>query len=256
MGTAVGIGLLTALAGSTEIDLVVAGNYVILEIGKITTSIVIAFVGVILICVFMRYHWQGSFCVAVIVCSLLYWIIENDFPNSVASKPEIDTFKTNDIKYDNTALFTVDLVFLYILYLNGLMTSLTNLAALTRDDETIPRGRWVYIMCGVFTIFAGLVSSAPILISPESSASIKEGAKTGLSAVVAGVLFLLSLFFSPIFQQVPSAGTSPVLIMIGVVLFQNVSRIDWKNITFAAPAFMVLFYIPFTYSIIQGTILY
>lgn len=132
------------------------------------------------------------------------------------------------------------------------MTSLSNLAVLTREDSTIPRGRWIFIVCGIFTIISGLVCSVPILVSPESSASIKEGAKTGLSAVVAGLLFLLSLFFSPLFENVPSAGTSPVLIMIGVILFQNVSRVDWRNIAYAAPAFVVLFYIPFTYSIIQG----
>jgi AGZA family xanthine/uracil permease-like MFS transporter len=148
-----------------------------------------------------------------------------------------------------------DLVFLYVLYLNGLMTSLSNLAVLTREDSTIPRGRWIYIICGGVTIASGLLSSAPILVSPESASSIKEGAKTGLSAVVAGVLFLIASLFSPIFEHVPGAGTSPILIMIGVILLQNVARIDWRNITNAAPAFVVLFYIPFTYSIIQGKLL-
>jgi AGZA family xanthine/uracil permease-like MFS transporter len=105
------------------------------------------------------------------------------------------------------------------------------------------------------TIASGLLSSAPILVSPESASSIKEGAKTGLSAVVAGVLFLIASLFSPIFEHVPGAGTSPILIMIGVILLQNVARIDWRNITNAAPAFVVLFYIPFTYSIIQGKLL-
>jgi len=71
-------------------------------------------------------------------------------------------------------------------------------------------------MCGLLTIFSGFISSAPILVSPESSASIKAGAKTGLSTVVCGCFFLLSLFFSPLLENVPSAGGSPVLIMIGV----------------------------------------
>jgi AGZA family xanthine/uracil permease-like MFS transporter len=252
VGTAVGIGLLTALSGSTEINLVEAGNYVILRIGEITPEICIAFAGVIFICVAMRFHWKGSFCMAVIGCSLIWWIYKNDFPRSVVAAPQLDTFRRSETSASSTSFLTADLVFLYVLYLNGLMTSLSNLAVLTRNDSTIPRGRWIYIICGVLTIVSGLVSSAPILVSPESSASIKEGAKTGLSAVVAGILFLIALFFSPIFQQVPAAGTSPVLIMIGVILFQNVSRIDWRNVTYAAPAFVVLFYIPFTYSIIQG----
>ncbi len=252
VGTAVGIGLLTALAGSTEVDLVVPGSYTILKIGKITPEICLSFAGVILICIGMRHHWKGSFCIAVILCSIVWWWYDDSFPNGVAAWPSVDRTGTKGFDTNSTPLLTIDLVFLYVLYLNGLMTSLSNLAVLTREDSTVPRGRWVFIMCGIFTVFAGMLSSAPILVSPESSASIKEGAKTGLSAVVAGILFLVALFFSPLFENVPPPGTSPVLVMIGVILFQNVSRIDWRNVTNAAPAFVVLFFIPFTYSIIQG----
>lgn len=255
VGTTVGIGLLTALAGSTEIDLVEKGTYTILKIGKITPEVCISFFGVLLICVFMKHHWKGAFCCAVIVCALFWWIYDDSFPNSVAAVPEVDTAKFSGINTKNIPLLTVDLVFLYVLYLNGLMTSLSNLAVLTREDNTIPRGRWIYIICGIFTVIAGFFQSSPILVSPESSASIKEGAKTGLSAVVAGLLFLFSLFFAPIFENVPPAGTSPVLILIGIILFNNALRIDWRDIGKAAPAFIVLFYIPFTYSIIQGVTL-
>jgi AGZA family xanthine/uracil permease-like MFS transporter len=187
-----------------------------------------------------------------VACSLIWWIYDNDFPTSVATVPSVDTASLKGINSSKIPLLTIDLIFLYVLYLNGLMTSLSNLAYLTREDSTIPRGRWIYIMCGGFSILAGFLSSAPILVSPESASSIKEGAKTGLSALVAGVLFLASSFFSPVFEKVPGAGTSGILIMIGVILFQNVGRIDWRNLSNSAPAFVVLFYIPFTYSIIQG----
>jgi adenine/guanine/hypoxanthine permease len=254
VGTAVGIGILTALAGSTEINLVQPGTYTILKIGTITPMICLSFAGVILICIGMRRHWKGSFCMAVVLCSIVWWWYDNSFPDTIAAVPTVKRTSTNGFDRGSTPLLTVDLLFLYVLYLNGLMTSLSNLAVLTREDSTIPRGRWIYIICGIFTVCAGVFQSAPILVSPESSASIKEGAKTGLSAVVAGVLFLIALFFSPIFEMVPPPGTSPVLVMIGVILFQNVSRIDWRNVTNAAPAFVVLFYIPFTYSIIQGIV--
>ena len=130
------------------------------------------------------------------------------------------------------------------------------MAGLTRaSDHSVPRGRWLYILCGIMTIVGGLFMSAPILISPESAAGIKAGAKTGLSTIVCGLLFLFALFFSPVFGAIPHAGTSPVLIMIGVVLFQNVGRIDWRNVVDATPTFIVLFFIPFTFSIIQGVLL-
>jgi AGZA family xanthine/uracil permease-like MFS transporter len=249
-GTAIGIGLLTALSGSTEIGLVESGRYVILRVGKITPEICIAFAGVIYICIAISYHWKGAFCTAVIGCSLIWWIYQNDFPTSVAAMPDLQIFEWTLMS--RTTMLTIDLIFLYILYLNGLIISLSNLGSLTRDDDTTPKSRWIYIFCGIMTMVAGFFTSAPILISPESSVGIKEGAKTGLSAIVAGILFILATFFGPVFDKIPAAGTSPVLIMIGVVLFQNVLRLDWKNVASAAPAFIVLFYIPFTYSIIQG----
>jgi adenine/guanine/hypoxanthine permease len=79
----------------------------------------------------------------------------------------------------------------------------------------------------VSTILSGMFSGPPILISPESAAGIKAGAKTGFSTVVCGVLFGISVFFSPLFAAVPPAGTAPLLIMVGVLLFQNAKRIDW-----------------------------
>jgi AGZA family xanthine/uracil permease-like MFS transporter len=99
------------------------------------------------------------------------------------------------------------------------------------------------------------VYSLPPLISSPMSIGIKAGAKTGLSAVICGLLFLVSMFMSPIFQQVPHAGTSPVLLVIGTMLFQNVNRIDWSDIKDAAPAFCVLFFIPFMYSVVEGVLM-
>lgn len=254
VGTAIGIGLLTALAGSTEIGLVISGSYSILKMGVITPEICISIAGIVIIAVAVHYHIKGSFCISVIICSIVWWIYDNDFPATIAAVPSISHASFDTIFTSNNILLTADLAFLYILYLNGLMTSLSNLAALTRDDSTVPRGRWIFIMCGIFTVIAGLFSSAPILVSPESSASIKEGAKTGLSAVVCGILFLFSCFLAPLFHETPATGTSPVLVMIGIILFQNCSRIDWRNIAKSAPAFIVLFYIPFTYSVIQGNL--
>ena len=252
VGTAVGIGLLTSLAGSTEISFVKAGKYTILELGTITTEVIISFVGVFLICITMRFHIKGSFCIAVISCSLMWWSHDSSYPSTFFDTPHLTTADFNSVNSSMTPLLTSDLLFLYVIYLNGILVSLSNLAVLTREDGGIPRGRWIFILSGLFTVVSGLLTSAPILVSPESSAAIKEGAKTGLSTVVAGVLFLLSSFCSPLFKYIPAPGTSPVLIMIGVILFQNVNRIDWRNVADAAPAFIVLFYIPFTYSVIQG----
>ena len=129
---------------------------------------------------------------------------------------------------------------------------LSDLAHLTHENGAIPRGRWLFIVTGVASIVSGCLSGPPILISPESAAGIKAGAKTGLSTLVCGLLFGISAFFSPLFAEVPAAGTAPLLIMVGVLLFQNAKRIDWGYIGKAVPSYCCLFFIPFTYSILRG----
>eukprot|EP01031_Cornospumella_fuschlensis_P047012 gene47012-57570_t len=129
---------------------------------------------------------------------------------------------------------------------------MADLAALTSKDGSIPRGNWLFLMSGAATILSGYLSGPPILLSPESAGGIKAGARTGLSVLVSGALFALSIFFAPFFAAVPPAGTSPLLILVGLTLFMNIQRIDWGHTPQAVPSFFVLLLIPFTYSILCG----
>eukprot|EP00981_Chlorochromonas_danica_P001456 scaffold300_cov173-Ochromonas_danica.AAC.24 len=84
----VGIGLITALAGATEINLVVRGKYTILDMGELTTEIVVAIANLIIVAVMLHYHVKGAFCCGLFVGTLLWWIIDNAWPNSFAAQPE------------------------------------------------------------------------------------------------------------------------------------------------------------------------
>lgn len=183
------------------------------------------------------------------------WAQKNDWPNGILGLTEFKVLNYGDSSSPYRALLVIDLLFLYIIYLNGLIYSLGDMAQLIRDDGAVPRKRWLYILCGAMTILSGYLMGAPMLISPESAAAIKDGAKTGLSAVVCGMLFLVSTFFIPVFTAVPAAGIAPILIMLGALLFQNVTKLDWHDNQQNTVAFIVLFFIPFTYSVIQGVII-
>lgn len=256
-GTAVGIGLITALAGATEIDLVKPGKYTIVDIGKITDQVVVAMFGVVLIAVGLHYHVKGSFCVVLLFNTFVWWLHKNEWPESVASNPTFDPASFTHARDDRAtaALLVVEMWFLCVLTLSGLVRSMSDLSQLTRQDGTVPRNRWIFMMCGAMTAFSGLLCGPPILISPESAGGIKAGAKTGLSTVVCGLLFCVATFFTPIFKAVPEPATSPLLIAVGVILCQNVTKVDWKDVRKAFPAFCCLFFIPFTYNILFGVVL-
>lgn len=248
--TAVGIGLITALAGATEIELVVHGKYTILDMGPITAEVVVAIAALIIVAVLLHYHVKGAFCGGLIFGTFTWWIVSEKWPKSLVANPIAETHTGNYT--EDIILMIFNLLFLFILSLNGLSRSFSDLAGITKKNGSIPRGGALLIVCGLTTMLSGYFSGPPILISPESAAGIKAGAKTGLSTLVCGVLFGISLFFYPVFAAVPAAGTAPLLIMVGVVLFNNTKRIDWTVYKEAVPAFCVLFFIPFTYSILRG----
>lgn len=253
-GTAVGIGLITALAGSTEIHLVKTGEYTIVDIGKITSEVIVSMSGLIIIAVALYYHIRGAFCIALIFNTIVWWIYDESWPSSIAEIPQIDLAHTfaNNSEFLTRALLVFELIFLCLLTLSGLVRSMSDLSGLTREDGSTPRNRWLFIMCGLMTIMSGFFKGPPILISPESAGGIKAGAKTGLSTCVCGLLFCLSTFFSPVMSEVPAAATAPLLIAVGVVLTQNVKKVDWGDIQQAFPAFCCVFFIPFTYNILFG----
>ena len=86
----------------------------------------------------------------------------------------------------------------------------------------------------------------------ESAAGVSAGGRTGLTAVVVGILFLITLFIAPLVQAIPTAATAPALILVGALMVGAVVEVDWADPTVAIPAFLTLITIPLTYSIANG----
>lgn len=249
--TAVGIGLITALAGAIELDLVVPGRFTIVQMGPITSAVVIAIIATMLIAWATHNHVKGAFLTGLLFGTFAWWWYEDHWPKTLCRIPNLTI--DSEVAFDSKVIsLLANLIFLYILTLSGIARSMSDMAALTSSDDSIPRGNWLFIMCGFATILSGFFSGPPILISPESAGGIKAGAKTGLSTLVCGLLFLGTIFFCPTYSAVPPAGTSPLLILVGMTLFMNTSRIKWNSAPDAIPAFFVLLLIPFTYSILTG----
>lgn len=119
---------------------------------------------------------KGAFSLVLVGNTVVWWAVKNKWPQpAIAEAPvSINSVHSEDNESDIVVL-VLSLLFLYILLLGGLMRSFADTAQLLRGDEeqSIPRGRWIYIICGLMTIVSGLLSGPPILLSPESAAGIK-----------------------------------------------------------------------------------
>jgi hypothetical protein len=135
------------------------------------------------------------------------------------------------------------------------MFGVAQLANLVNDRNEVEGGAWALGSASAASILASFFGSTPIIVHLECAAGVKEGGRTGLSGIVTSFWFLVSLFFAPLFSQVPSSATSPVVIFVGACMMELSSKIDWQRIDQAIPAFITLVVMPFTFSIADGIFL-
>jgi len=253
VGTSLGIGNLTALAGAKAINLVQKGTYTIVTMGPYDNDMYIALFGTFIIAMLLHYHVKPAFVVVLIFNSIVTWLYHDSFPKVVAYSPTAPFVNIFTYTYHyTTSIVMCSLCFLSIVSLNGLGRAFSDLAKLTREDNSVPRIRFMYLICGALSVFSGFFGGPPIVISPETGAGIKAGARTGLSAVLAGLIYCVAAFFAPLMVAIPSNAYAPLLLAIGVILFLNTKKIDWTNPLVAFPCFAVQFIVPFTYSILNG----
>jgi len=123
------------------------------------------------------------------------------------------------------------------------------------DKDGEPRNiKQSLIVDAVATGFAGVLGTSSGTAYIESAAGVQQGGRTGLTALVAGLLFIPFMFFSPLLSIVPAVATAPALILVGVFMLKPVLKINWSNMDDAIPAFLAMVMIPFTFSITQGII--
>ena len=134
----------------------------------------------------------------------------------------------------------------------GTVIGCASKADMLDEEGKLPKIKGVLLADAVGTTVGACLGTSTITTFVESSSGITEGGRTGLTSVTVGVLFLLSLFLSPLFLTVPSFATAPALIVVGFMMMQQVVNIDWQNLEDAVPAFICITMMGFAYSISEG----
>jgi AGZA family xanthine/uracil permease-like MFS transporter len=130
----------------------------------------------------------------------------------------------------------------------------TKVAGLT-DAEGHPKNAGKALLVdGVSTTLSGLLGTSPGTAYIESAAGVEAGGRSGLTAVVAGLLFLPFMFFSPLLGLIPAVATAPILVLVGLFMMSTLKGVDWNDYEVVVPAFVAMVAIPFTYSISEGIV--
>ena len=132
------------------------------------------------------------------------------------------------------------------------MTAIGAEAGLLDENGTPPRTDKILVVDSLAAAAGGAAAVSSNTSYIESASGVGEGARTGLASVVTGVLFLLSMFLTPLVQAIPSEAAVPALVLVGFLMMQQVTGIAWDDVEIAIPAFLTIVLMPFTYSITAG----
>ena len=134
----------------------------------------------------------------------------------------------------------------------GTMTAIGAEAGLLDEDGTPPNSERILVVDSIAAAAGGAAAVSSNTSYIESASGVGEGARTGLAAVVTGVLFLLAMVFAPVVRVIPSEAAVPALVLVGFLMMQQVTEIRWDDLEIAIPAFLTIVLMPFTYSITAG----
>ena len=180
-------------------------------------------------------------------------------PSGVVSMPasiaptlfKFDFFIIADHPLD---FFSVLFAFLFVDIFDtlGTLIGCASKADMLDEDGKLPEIKGALLADSIGTMVGACLGTSTITTFVESSSGIAEGGRSGLTAVVSGLFFLLALFFSPIFLAIPSFATAPALVIVGFLMIQQVVKVEWDDLLEAIPAYIAIFAMPFLYSISEG----
>lgn len=173
-------------------------------------------------------------------------------PASIA--PTLFKFDFSIIAEHPLDFFSVLFAFLFVDIFDtlGTLIGCASKADMLDKDGKLPEIKGALLADSISTVVGACLGTSTITTFVESSSGIAEGGRTGLTAVVSGIFFLLALFFSPIFLAIPSFATAPALVIVGFLMIQQVVKVEWNDLLEAIPAYIAIFAMPFLYSISEG----
>src|SRR3954468_23708376 len=280
----VGIGLFIVFIGLTDAGFVgPADPATPVALGGTGTGtlvgwpVVVFVFGLLLTIVLLARRVPGAILLSIIASTILAVIIEAiatipapggfsqwgtqipKWPDNVMQSPDLSLFGNFSLRggFVNAGVITA-IVFIFTLILSdffdamGTIVGISSEAGLLDEDGRVPNIGRVLFIDGAAAVAGGVGSVSSNTAFIESAAGVGEGARTGMASVFTGLVFLVALFFTPLYSIVPAAAATPALVAVGFLLMTQVKNIPWDDWAIAIPCFLTIVLMPFTYSITNG----
>ncbi len=259
-----GIGLFIGFIGFKDAGIVVANPATFVALGDLKApGAALALFGLVLIGALSVWNVRGAMLIGILATTVVGWLC-----GMVSVSPEpysLDALTGTAFKLDLAGVFGLSgshglglleilFVFLFVdLFDNiGTLVAVTKRAGLMDSEGRIPRLNRILITDAAATIVGSMAGTSTVTSYVESAAGVQAGGRTGLTAVVTGVLFLATMFVAPYAQLIPLAATAPALIIVGGLMLLPLTEVKWEDPLAAIPAFLTVAMIPLTFSIANG----
>ena len=274
-GITAGIGLFITIVGLKSAGVVIGSESTLVDLGSVSTpQFVLAMLGFVIICVLFHYNVPGAVLWGIlltwimgIVAQLTGWyhvdpakevyslIPSLSGASFIPKAPTMFAFDFGWVAKNIVEFAVIVFSFLFVDLFDtvGTLIGVASKGGLLDENGNLPRAKGALLSDAFGTILGACFGTSTVTSYVESTAGVAAGGRTGLTAVVTGVLFLISLFFSPIFLAIPGFATTPALVYVGLLMLSSVKNMDFESdIADTAGGFMAIIMMPFTYSIANG----
>ncbi|MHB1105712.1 MAG: NCS2 family permease [Lutibacter sp.] len=259
----VGIGLFIAFIGLKGTGLIVDNPATLVGLGDMRNpAVLVGLAGVVIIGVLLAKKVKGAILIGILASTIIgifvgVTVIPENF--SVVSLPP--SIEPIFFKFDFSQVFTLDMLIVLFTFLFvdmfdtvGTLVGVSSKADMLDKDGNVPRVKQALFADAIGTTVGAMLGTSTVTTYVESAAGVAEGGKTGMTALTVAGMFVLALFFAPIFMIIPAAATAPALIIVGLFMISPIMKIDLDDFTEAIPAFFTIIMMPLTYSIAEGIV--
>ncbi len=255
-----GIGLYIAFIGLKSANIIVDNPATLVSLGNISEGgALLGIIGIVVTSILLVKNIKGALLIGIIATTLIGIPLGVTQFNGVLSAPPSIEPIFMKIQWDSILskdMFVIVFTFLFVDLFDciGTVIGVTERAGMLKNGK-IPHLKEVFVVDSIATTAGAMMGTSTVAVYVESAAGVNEGGRSGLTAVTTGIFFLLALFLSPLFLSIPVAATTPVLVLVGLMMMSSVLNVNFSDYSEAIPAFVCFLFMPLCYSISDGIVL-
>ena len=257
VGITAGIGLFLAMIGLTSAGIIVDNPDTLVGLGAINdVSVLLAVAGLILMAGLSYRGLPGGILLGILIISAIGWMSGLAQFNGVLSAPPVASaaFALDFSVLTSPAFLSVVFVMFFVDFFDttGTLTAIAGPAGKRKADGQIDKLDKAVLADTSASVFGALLGTSNMTTYLESAAGLKVGGRTGLTAIIIGLLFLSCLFFEPIFASIPAFATAPALILVAAGFLSGLKQLNWDDVSETLPVMLMMVVMPLTFSIAAG----